>query len=210
MDLISVYWMGDAIAHTMLSFGFSDGDYVAFSIEIRKEKNEDYSTIRDCSNNTSCCTSSRTNGMCCGCVRASGIPMKTCISTGAHAQGEYPEAVSEYVKRVQSLEKHPEFYNTVTTNCTTDIIHNIRAFGGKARYSWKILLSGYTPQYAYENKALDTSLPFPELRTRSYVNDIANRIGDVPDFSQRIREGLPACPRLISLSKCGGYSKNPR
>ena len=46
VDLIAVYWMGDAIAHIMLSFGFGGTDYVAFSIETRKEKNEDYSTIK--------------------------------------------------------------------------------------------------------------------------------------------------------------------
>ncbi len=44
LDLIAVYWMGDAIAHTMLSFGFA-GEQVAISIEIRKERGESYSTI---------------------------------------------------------------------------------------------------------------------------------------------------------------------
>jgi hypothetical protein len=42
LDLIAVYWMGDAIAHTIMSFGFA-GDQVAISIEIRKEQGEDFS-----------------------------------------------------------------------------------------------------------------------------------------------------------------------
>ena len=44
VDLIAVYWMGDAIAHIMVSFGFA-GDHVAISIETRKEKGEAYSSI---------------------------------------------------------------------------------------------------------------------------------------------------------------------
>src|SRR5215813_6839078 len=45
VDLIAVYWAGQAIAHIMLSFGFEGKDYVAFSIETRKAKGQNYSTI---------------------------------------------------------------------------------------------------------------------------------------------------------------------
>ena len=44
-DLIAVYWAGKPIAHIMLSFGFSGKDYLAVSIETRKEKGEAYSTL---------------------------------------------------------------------------------------------------------------------------------------------------------------------
>ena len=46
VDLIAVYWMGDAIAHIMLSFGFAGRDYVTVSIETRKERGESYDTVR--------------------------------------------------------------------------------------------------------------------------------------------------------------------
>lgn len=44
LDLIAVYWMGDEIAHTILSFGFG-AERVAISIEIRKEVEEAYSAF---------------------------------------------------------------------------------------------------------------------------------------------------------------------
>jgi hypothetical protein len=56
---------------------------------------------------------------------------------------------------------------------------------GKHRYSWKILLSGYAPLYAYEQGRLDTSLPFEELKRRSHINAAAQaadkvwRIGSI-------------------------------
>ena len=46
VDLITVYWMGDAIAHVMISFGFGGTDYVTFSIETRKAKGQAYSSIQ--------------------------------------------------------------------------------------------------------------------------------------------------------------------
>src|SRR5215472_15565436 len=45
VDLIMSYWMGEAIAHTIVSFGFDDGARIAFSIETRKEAHEGFSSI---------------------------------------------------------------------------------------------------------------------------------------------------------------------
>ena len=45
VDLIAVYWAGKAIAHIMVSFGFAGKDYVTVSIETRKERGENYSTL---------------------------------------------------------------------------------------------------------------------------------------------------------------------
>jgi hypothetical protein len=53
-------------------------------------------------------------------------------------------------------------------------------------------LSGYAPQYAYELGALDTRIPFEELKRRSYINPKAQAIGNDPDFSRKIREGIPS------------------
>jgi len=100
----------------------------------------------------------------------------------------------DYVKTMNQLEVEPEFYNTLTTNCTTSIFLHTRAFPNRPRYNWKLLLSGYTDEYVYELGALDTSMPFEELKRRSLINDKANAVGNVEDFSQRIREGLPRPP----------------
>jgi len=55
-----------------------------------------------------------------------------------------------------------------------------------------VLLSGYAPQYAYELGALDTTIPFDELRKKSHINPKVRIIGDDPEFSKKIREGLPS------------------
>ena len=73
-----------------------------------------------------------------------------------------------------------------------DINRLIRDYCGRATYNWKVLLSGYTPLYAYELGGLDTDIPFAELRKLSYVNPKARALGDDPEFSRKLREGLPA------------------
>ena len=97
----------------------------------------------------------------------------------------------EYLKKINSLASQPEFYNTLTTNCTGNIWLHSKVNPGSVPYSWKILLSGYVPEYLYEQGKLDTSLPFPELQRRSLVNAAAQAADQAADFSRRIRAGLP-------------------
>jgi hypothetical protein len=54
-----------------------------------------------------------------------------------------------------------------------------------------MLLSGYFPELVYAYSALDRSLPFADLRRRSRINERARAADGAPDFSRRIRDGLP-------------------
>ena len=193
LDLIAVYWMGDAIAHTMVSFGFGDGDYVAMSIEIRKTKNQVFSTIagffrqyhltyivadeRDL-------IGLRTNYR--------NDPPEDVYLYRVQARKEKIRALFlQYVKKIDELRGHPEFYNTATTNCTTNIVMHIEAVNPNVPLSWKMLLSGYFPELIYERGAFDRSLSFAELREKSRINGRARSAGITTNFSKVIREGLP-------------------
>jgi hypothetical protein len=56
--------------------------------------------------------------------------------------------------------------------------------------SWKILVSGYLPDYLYENGRLQThGLTFGELQKRALINTKAHAADTAADFSTRIREG---------------------
>jgi hypothetical protein len=57
--------------------------------------------------------------------------------------------------------------------------------------SWKVQVSGYEPENLYEMGRINRSLPFEELMQRSHVNAAAQAADAEPDFSQRIRSGLP-------------------
>jgi hypothetical protein len=96
-----------------------------------------------------------------------------------------------YIHALNELHDRPRFYNTVTTNCTTAVLFNARVNPERAPWTWKVLLSGYAPQYVYELGRLDTTLPFAELQRVSHVNARAHAADRDPRFSERIRDGLP-------------------
>ena len=192
LDLISVYWMGDAIAHVMMSFGFGGKDFVVFSIETRPEKNEGYSTIKGFFKQfelTYVVADER------DLIRVRTDFRNPREDVYLFRTRMKPERLRqffmEYIRKINALKERPEFYNTLTTNCTTNVVKHVRAFGIDLRYSWKVLLSGYMARYVYDLGGLDSRLPFDELKRRGYVNPRANAIGNDPDFSRKIREGLP-------------------
>jgi hypothetical protein len=197
VDLLASYWMGDAIAHVMVSFVFADSPPLAISIETRKEAGEPYSTVlgffrryelvyvvadeRDL-------IGLRTN------VRADP-PEDVYLYRVAMPKEAARRLFLEYLRDMNELREQPQFYNTASTNCTTMVLINNRVNGAVSLLNWKILLSGYLPQLVHERGRLDQSLPFAELRGRSRVNDAARAAGiDAPDFSTRIREGIKRPP----------------
>ena len=192
LDLFAVYWMGDAIAHIMLSFGFAGEEPVTISIETRKELGEDYSTIA-------------------GFFRryelyyvVSEEPDVVALRTTWREppedvylyRVEVPEeAISRlflhYLGEINRLNDEPKWYNTLTTNCTTAIATHVRALGGDLPLTWRVILSGYFPSLLYDRGVLDQSLPYEELRARSLINERAQAALGADDFYARIRVGLP-------------------
>jgi hypothetical protein len=77
------------------------------------------------------------------------------------------------------------------TLLTALVLTHARVNPGSHPLSWKILLSGYVPEYLYERGRIDTSLPFAELKRRAHINAAAQAADTATDFSQRIRAGLP-------------------
>jgi hypothetical protein len=63
--------------------------------------------------------------------------------------------------------------------------------GRVGRFDIRHLLPGLADRYLYSVGALDTTLPFAELRRRSNINEAARAAGNAKNFSERIRESLP-------------------
>lgn len=192
VDLIAVYWMGDAIAHIMISFGFRGRDYVAFSIETRKEKGEGYSTIKGFFKQYELVYIVGDERDLIRVRTDYRRPREDVYLFRTKATPERGKRLfMEYLRQINSMTVKPVWYNTLSTNCTTNIVMHIRTFTDRIHYNWKVLLSGYMPLYAYEHGALNRSMPFDELKKRSYINPKAHLIGNDPQFSRKIREALP-------------------
>jgi hypothetical protein len=189
VDLFAFYWMGPAIAHTIISFNFGEQGYLAVSIETRKELNEEYSTIK-------------------GLFRQYELiyivaDERDVIRLRSNYRKNPPEEgylyrikgskengqrlFLDYLKKINELHEKPQFYNTLLDNCTTAIWVRSWVNPEHVSFSWKILLSGYLPEYLYESKLLEQQVPLSELQRQAYINSLAQAADQSPDFSKRIR-----------------------
>ena len=193
VDLFVVYWGSPLIAHTMLSFGFGGDDYVCFSIETRKEKGEGYSAVK-------------------GLFRQFELTYvvgdeRDLIRLRTNYRNEQvylyrlnmsPEIARlvflDYLMTVNRLNEKPEWYNALTSNCTTDVHGHTYPYVKKVRWDWRILVNGYVDELVYDLGSLNQSLPFTELKTRSLINSRAKAADKDSNFPARIREGLPGIP----------------
>ncbi len=192
IDLIAVYWAGKAIAHIMVSFGLAGKDYLAVSIETRKEKGESYSTLAGFFRQYELYYVVADERDVVGVRTTYRQPQEDVYIYRVKGPLKNARRVFlDYLKGMNELHKRPSYYNTLTTNCTTSILMHTRMNPESPPMSWKILLSGYVPDYLYELGRLDTTHSFVELERLSRVNERAHAAGADAAFSRRIREGLP-------------------
>ena len=179
-------WRGPA--HSFVTFGFADSQFVSISVEARKEPGEQY-------------------GLVTGLTRRFELiyvvgEERDLIGQRA-VYGDYPvylypiRAPREKIRamfvamleRANALRERPEFYNTVTNNCTSNVVRHVNAVApDRVPTGIKTILPGYTDEVAHRLGLIDTSLDIEEARARFRINERAKRwLGD-PAFSRRIRE----------------------
>lgn len=208
-DFELVHWGSPAIAHAMVSFGFDDGQFLCVSIETRKEKTESYSSVEGFFRQYELSyifADERDLILLRSEFRKEEVYLYRTDASPAQARA----ILMSYVKSANELKQKPEFYNALTTNCATSVITRIQGAGINAKMSWRILLPGYAAQQAYANGHLDASMPYEELRRRSYVNDAAHAVGNVPDFSKLIRAGLPNPAKVAATQSGQSAPADPR
>lgn len=189
-DLVLSYWMGPKIAHTLVSFGFADGQYLTFSLEIRKEQGEKFSAWKGFFRQYEAIL-----------VAADEADI---IRTRSNARGEDvymfrlaipPEQLKTlflaYVERASKLEKTPEFYNTLTSNCTTVVFDIAKQIVPDLPFDYRLLASGYFAEYAHEQGGLVEGFSYAELQEKGYIVPRAKAMQAGENFSEVIRRGVP-------------------
>ncbi len=175
-------------AHTLASFGFSDGSFIAISAEIRKEEGEKFSALKGLLRqyelvyviaDESDVIKLRTN------YRKDEVRLYPVRADKERVQ----EVFVDMLKRAQKLAKEPEFYNTVTNNCTTNLVRHVRKFSDSLLpwYDLRYLLPAYSDAVAYHAGILDTDLPLNEARRYFSITEKAQQCPPQEDFSACIR-----------------------
>lgn len=191
VDLAIDYWGSPWMAHPIASFQFADSLPVCFSIETRKKTGQTYSAIGGLYRQFTLIYTVaderdvirvRTNYR-----QGEDIYLYRTAATPAQAR----ERFLEYLHSLNQIRDRPRWYNAITTNCTTSI-RDQHPSAQRMPWDWRLLLNGKADELMYERKTIVTAgLPFPELKQRSLIDEAAKAANDAPDFSQRIRLGVP-------------------
>ncbi len=186
VDVYLSYWSSPAIAHTLVSFGFEDGRHVVFSGEIRRQHHEVFSAIGGFFREFELAMIAaeeediiylRTN------IRKEDVYRYRIDVPLAGAR----EMFLSYVEMGNELAAKPEFYNTLTTNCTTIIFNMARILDPGLPFDHRILLSGYLPGYLYDHQWIEQNGSLEDVEKRASI-DAKAQAGGREGYSQRIRE----------------------
>lgn len=193
VNIITSYWMGPHIAHTLVSFDFANSNPLTFSIEIRKQKHEAFSTLG-------------------GFFRKYELSLvaadeKDLIYTRSNTRSEqvyfFPVLMSkqqrkalfeEYLHKANELKQRPKWYNTLTSNCTTLVFDMVQAVSQRPLPTdYRLLASGYLPNYLYDLKAISHQLTIQEWYQKAHVNPRVAQYTRLSSaqYSKLIRQGVP-------------------
>jgi Domain of unknown function (DUF4105) len=176
-----------SLGHTMLSFGFTDGEHLAVSVEIRKERGQTFSAIggffrqyeiiyvvaseRDVIQKRVTCD-------------LSDVYLYRSTATPEQAR----ELFVDVMRRVDKLARSPEFYDTLTNNCTTNIRNHVNHLKPhEVPYDYRVLLPGLSDELAYDLGLIERHGSYAQTRLRARVNYQAYLHRNDPMFSEAIR-----------------------
>lgn len=189
LDMITSVWDSPDIAHLLVSFGFSDGQHVVFSVEIRKESHEKFSTIGGffrefemvlIAADEEDIVKLRTN------YRKEDVhlyPIKL-------DQARMRTMFMAYANLGNDLAARPAFYNTITSNCTTAVYRMAKLIKPDMPLDIRLIKSGRLPEYLDDLGAFKGKMPIETRRQISAITDIAQGSKPTDDFSALIRSRI--------------------
>jgi hypothetical protein len=190
VDVALSYWMGPAIAHTLVSFGFDDGRHITFSVEIRKKQGEAFSAIGGFFKQfeESIVAADERDILA---VRTNVLDEDVYLYRVNMPQQAMRSLFISYVDAANDLVNQARFYNTITANCTTIVFDMITRIIPGLPLDWRLIASGYLPNYLYSIGALNMQQPLPTLTARGRITDKAQQVKPDEDFSAKIRQDMP-------------------
>lgn len=185
--LVVPFKESDLLAHTMLSFGLDDGRHFIISVEARIGQDQDYSAVAGTTRQFPLMYivgDERDLIL----LRARVRQVDVHLYRGRAEPQQVQDLLVDMLARVNKLQQQPEYYDTLTNNCTTNLVQHVNKLRpGRIPYDWRVLLPGHSDRLAYELGLLEIQGPFEVARASSRINDLALAYADDPEFSKRIR-----------------------
>lgn len=178
------------MAHTILGFEFKDGSRICCSIEVRRERGEKYHPIRGFFRQYELiyvwATESDAIGVRTRCRRKSVTHLFEAVVLGP---GNERRMLESYLNRTNKLYEDPEWYNTITNTCTTNIVKHVNeVYPGRVPRAIAILLPGLSPKILYKNNLVKINSSLEKTLEESIIDSKAQTWDGVSDFGNLIRE----------------------
>lgn len=195
LDLVTRVWFGLSTfanwrgpAHTFLSFEFADSQFVAVSVEARKVVGATYSPVRGLLRSYELMVVVADEPDIIG-LRTDvwGDPVH--LYPGNATPEQARALLVALLERAEVLRHTPEFYNTLTNNCATNLAAAInRVTPGRLRWSWPLAVPGYSDGWAHRQGLLAVEGPVDDaVRARYRVNERARAAAGSLDYSFAVR-----------------------
>jgi len=190
------YWGGNQdIAHTMVSFGFADGRYLAVSNEIRLPVGVPQDFLRGLYKRYEIISIFGTET---DLFRLrTDFRRESLYLYRTNATPEQSRTIFCYLAgRAEALRTEPEFYNSLTRNCTTSLAPALRLIDPSFTHDIRLLLNGESDQLLFDLGYLahKNGESFDELKRRSLVQ-IQTGVPDA-DYSNAIRSIKTEAPAV--------------
>lgn len=192
-DYILSYWGPTLIAHSMVSFGFEDDQYICMSIETRKEVGETYSAVQGFFRQYELCYVMAMESDVLR-VRTEYRGENVYIFRTAMPQDAIRKLFMTYIEQANELAANPQWYNALTSSCMSNIVTNVRSAEGRGRMTWSTVLNGYSAENLHKHGAFDQSMTYEQLKQRGHINKFAADWKPPENFSKLIRTDLPTPP----------------
>jgi hypothetical protein len=178
------------MAHTILGFEFDDGSRICCSIEVRREKGEKYHPIRGFFRQYELiyvwATESDAIGVRTRCRKKSVTHLFEAVVLGP---GNERKMLESYLKRTNKLYEKPEWYNTITNTCTTNIVNHVNeVYPGRVPKAISIFLPGLSPKLLYNNNLVKIDSSLENTLEKSIIDSKAKTWDGISDFGNLIRE----------------------
>ena len=177
------------MAHTIMVFESEDGKRIACSIEVRREKGERYHPLKGLFRQYELiyvwATESDVIGVRTRCRRKSVTHLFEAIVLGP---GNERRMFESYLNRTNKLRTSPEWYNTITNTCSTNIVRHVNeVYPGRVPRTVAILLPGISPRILKKNNLVKMGTSIDESMENSKIDEKAINWGGEYDFGDWIR-----------------------
>ena len=178
------------MAHTIMSFEMSDGTRLACSIEVRRERGERYHPVKGLFRQYELiyvwATERDVIGVRTRCRKRSVTHLFEAVVLGP---GNERRMLESYLKRTNKLCNSPEWYNTITNTCTTNIVGHVNeVYPGRVPRAVAVLLPGLSPKLLQRNNLVKIDGTIEETMRNSIIDEKAKSWDGVVDFGDWIRE----------------------